>query len=464
MGTQFMKLAVASALVTSIGVLVAPTLSSSASATATATMTTCALPASGTSFGQASPAQEDLNPSAVQAAILYANTHLRASVQIFRNNCKVAQGLLDPVTDSVPYEIFSSTKSVISILTGIALDQHKLALNDAIGKYLPTGAGWGDAAHRAITIRDLLTETAGLRESILAEFASVGTDPNLAQEALAQPIIHTPGTTFDYTQRVPDLLAFVVQRAVGQDLQSFAQTYLFGPIGIPANSYIWLRDRSGNTYGYANLFIPPIQFAKLGLLMQNNGNWRGRQILSTSYISQLRQPTTTNGCYGFLFWVNGGHSCTSANIPATQVVDHEMIPSAPADLFAMVGALQQNNFMIPSLHLTVTWTGALGDTTPNLAGLLSASGGASDLYYNFFRLLMSGVEDQHIADPGPYVSPPEDFDLNPDNFIDPNVLLTDLVTNPDCNVVYCDGTVPTIGLQENGQAAAAYLQGLLTLP
>jgi hypothetical protein len=141
-----------------------------------------------------------------------------------------------------------------------------------------------------------------------------------------------------------------------------------------------------------------------------------------------------------------------------------MIPSAPADLFAMVGALQQNNFMIPSLHLTVTWTGILGDTTPNLAGLLSASGGASDLYYNFFRVLMSGVEDQHIADPGPYVSPPEDFDLKPDNFIDPNVLLTDLVTNPDCNLLYCDGTVPTIGLQENGQAAAAYLQGLLTLP
>ncbi len=114
---------------------------------------------------------------------------------------------------------------------------------------------------------------------------------------------------------------------MGQDLQAFAQTNLFGRIGIPADSYIWLRDRSGNTYGYANLFIPPIQFAKLGLLMQNNGNWNGRQILSTTYISQLRQPTTTNGCYGFLFWVNGGTTCTSANIPAAQVVDNEMIPS-----------------------------------------------------------------------------------------------------------------------------------------
>jgi CubicO group peptidase (beta-lactamase class C family) len=453
-----------SAVLLSAGLGMNATTAAGAVSAAVAPMSTCALPSSGQSFGNATPAQEDLNPAAVQQAILYAETHLRASVQIFRNNCKVAQGLLDPVTNDIPYEIFSSTKSVISMLTGIAYQQHRLALSDPIGMFLPTGPGWGDAAHRAITIRDLLTETAGLRESILTEFASVGTDPNIVQEALAQPLVHTPGTTFDYTQRVPDLLAYVVQRAVGQDLQAFAQKYLFGPVGIPANSYIWLRDRSGNTYGYANLFIPPTQFAKLGLLMQNDGNWNGQQIISTDYIAQLRAPTSTNGCYGFLFWVNGGSPCVSANIPAVQAVDHEMIPSAPVDLFAMVGALQQNNFMIPSLHMTVTWTGVLGDTTRNLAGLLSASGAASNLYYNFFRILMSGVEDQHIADPGPFVSPPEDFDLNPANYINPSVLLTDLVTNPNCNVLFCDGTVPTQGLFENGQAASAYIQGLLRQP
>ncbi len=464
MRNRFVTITVAAAMLAGAAVCLSPVVASAATPPEVAPMTNCALPASGLMFGQATPAQEDLNPIPVQEAIAYAETHLRASVQIFRNNCKIAQGLLDPVTNDVPYEIFSATKSVISILTGIAYDQHKLALSDPIGKYLPTGPGWGDAAHRAITIRDLLTETAGLRESILTEFASVGTDPNIAQEALAQPLVHRPGTTFDYTQRVPDLLAYVIQRAVGQDLQAFAQTYLFGPIGIPVNSYIWLRDRSGNTYGYANLFIPPTQFAKLGLLMQNDGNWNGRQILSPNYIEQLRQPTATNGCYGFLFWVNGGTSCESANIPAAQIVDHELIPSAPSDLFAMVGALQQNNFMIPSLHMTVTWTGVLGDTTPNLAGLLSASGAGSDLYYNFFRILMSGVEDQHIPDPGPYVSPPEDFDLNPNNYINPNILLTDLVTNPTCNVLFCDGVVATQGVAENGQAVTRYVQGLLRQP
>jgi hypothetical protein len=183
--------------------------------------------------------------------------------------------------------------------------------------------------------------------------------------------------------------------------------------------------------------MPPVHFAKLGLLMQHDGLWGGRRLLSSAYISMLRTPTATNGCYGFLFWVNGGKTCTSANIPAAQTVDGQLISSAPKDLYAMVGALQQNNFIIPSLHMTVTWTGVLGDTSVNLAGVLSASGTGSDLYYNFFRLLMRGVQDQHIVDPGPFTTPPLDLDINPINYLSPAVLLRDLAPNAHCNILIC---------------------------
>jgi CubicO group peptidase (beta-lactamase class C family) len=431
------RLIVASLMVVTVVVpIVTTNHSAEAAAADVPTPKTCALPAGGTTFETATPAQEDLDPAAVDQALLYAETHLRTSVQIFRNNCLVGSSLLNTVTSNVPWEIFSATKSVVSILTGIAYDEHKLELDDPIGNYLPVGPGWGDAAHRAITIRDLLTETAGIRESILAEFASIGTDPNIAQEALAQPITHAPGTHFEYSQRDVDLLAYVVQRAVGEDLQAFAQQYLFGPIGIPAGSYIWLRDRSGNTYGYADLFIPPTQFAKLGLLLQNDGVWRGTRIVSSSYIQQAVANSPMNPCYGFLFWHNGGDSCTGANIPAAETVSGPLIGSAPPDLFAMVGALQQNNFMIPSLHMTVTWTGILGDTAPNLSVFLSA-GPTSNLYYNFFQLLMAGVLDVTVPNPGPYTTPPLDLDINPLNYLSPFELLTDYFPNTTCNIILC---------------------------
>jgi CubicO group peptidase (beta-lactamase class C family) len=268
------------------------------------------------------------------------------------------------------------------------------------------------------------------------------------------------GTRFEYSQRAADLLAYVVQRAVGQDLQTFAQRNLFDPIGVPSDGYFWLRDRSGNTYGYAHLFIAPKHYARLGLLMQNDGTWNGQRVLSTDYIDQLREPTSTNGCYGFMFWVNAGQPCIGANIPKAQTVRHRMITSAPKDLYAMVGALQQNNFVIPSLDMTVSWTGAFGDTSLNLSDLASASPGA-DLYHNFFRILMGGVTDVHVPDPGQYQSPPLDLDIDPTNYADPRVLLTDLAPHPSCNVLFCDGTIPTKGLLQNGEAILGSVRGVL---
>ncbi|MCO5613622.1 hypothetical protein L7F22_067900 [Adiantum nelumboides] len=417
----------------------------------------CQLPENGAAFSVADPSDVNLDPIIVQKAITYASTHNRLSVQIFRNNCKVATSILDPLTDEVPFNVFSSTKSVISILTGMAYDQGKLHLDDAIDKYLPKGPGWGDAAHRNITIRNLLTETAGLREAILAEFASVLIDPNVAQEALAQPLQHTPGTHFEYTQRVPDLLSFVVQQAIGQDLQAFAQDHLFGPIGIPKNGYFWLHDRSGITYGYAHLFIKPSDFAKLGLFMQNGGEWNGKRLLSKDYIQKATAPSPQNPCYSFLFWNNEGQPCTAANIPSTETLNRRAIPPAPKDAYAMVGALQQNNFIIPSLNMTVTWTGVFGDYTSDPPQFLSASPGP--LYWDFFEILMRAVKDVNVPDAGPYVSPPLDLDFNPSNYLSVPVLLKDLFPSKFCNVVFCQSTIPIQGLIENIQSIVGTVLG-----
>lgn len=419
------------ALVASLAIAAAPT----APAAAATTQKRCALPTPGAPFATARPDQVAIDQKAVDAALLYAQTHLRTSVKIFRHNCKIGEGLLDPVTENVPMELFSSTKSIVSLVTGIAYDHGKLGLDDPIGRYLPKGLG--DAAHRRITIRNLLTETSGLDQAILSEFATILLDPDVSQQAMALPLTHQPGTHFAYSQRTPDLLAYVVQRAVGQDFQAYAQKMLFDPIGIPRSSYFWLRDRKGNTYGYANLFMPTKQFAKLGLLAQHGGKWGTKRVVSSRYLSAASRPTKTNGCYGFLFWVNGGSSCTSASIPKAQTIKGEMVASAPDDMYAMVGALQQNNFIIPSLDMTVTWTGALGDTSLNLAGILSASPAASDLYYNFFRLLMRGVRDVKVPDPGPFKTPPLQLDINPKNYLSLSVLLSGLVPSKHCNLIFC---------------------------
>jgi len=376
----------------------------------------CALPEGTAPVARSTPDAQDLDPEAVQEAIAFALERNRFSVKIHRHGCLVGESPLDPITDRLPYEVFSSTKSVNSMLVGIARDRGLLDLDAPIDVYLPEGLG--DAEHRALTIRQILSQNTGLTASIFGEAGTVGTDTDIVQKALALPFEHQPGTWFEYAQNPLDLLPFLVEQVTGEDYQEFAQRELFGPIGIPRDHWSWERDRSGHTYGYAWLVIPSADYARLGLLLENEGSWNGQQILSSDYIDQLRVPTPTNGCYGFLFWVNGGDTCVTATAGfERRELDRRFIPSAPPDLYGMVGAFQQVNFVIPSLDMVVSMYGFGGDRDLDPNTLASALGG--DLFHEFFRILMRGVRDQQIADPGPYPSdgpnldPADDFDADP---------------------------------------------------
>ncbi|MEV5840314.1 serine hydrolase, partial [Nocardia sp. NPDC052112] len=175
-----------------------------------------------------------------------------------------------------------------------------------------------------------------------------------ARRAVGQP----PGAAFSYSERDVDLLAYVIELAVGEPLQQFAQRELFDPLGIERGDYYWARDRAGHTYGYAHLMIPPNDFAKLGLLVSNNGRWGTRQLVSETYLRMARQPSPANKCFGYLLWIGLGCSET----PGFQ----------PADVYFMVGLGMQNVFIVPSLDLTVVWTGVFGSVSnQGIAGALA---------------------------------------------------------------------------------------------
>lgn len=383
-----------------------------------------------------------MDKQVVDRAIAFAASRLRTNVQIYRNNCLVGSGPFNGVSGDLPWQLWSSTKSIVSMLAGVAYTQGKLALDAPIGTYLP--AARGDAAHRAITVRQLLTQTSGLQQSVVAEGLTgvLDIDPNIVEQALALPLQHAPGTYFEYTQHGPDLLAYVVERAVGQDLQVFAQQHLFDLIGIGTHDYYWARDRSGNSYGYAFMFMPPNDYSRLGLLMLDGGRWNGRRIIAADYIDRLRSPSSTNPCYGYLFWTN--HTpCIGPSIPSRQTTGAALLSGLPPDAYAMVGFLNQNNFIVPSLGLLVSWNGFLVDVSPDPSTLIRASQN-SELYHDFVRTLAPAFDDVRLPDIGPY-RPSINLDVDPTQFINPNVLLGGLGFGPyapkECSESSC-GTTP----------------------
>ncbi|WP_378736288.1 serine hydrolase domain-containing protein [Nocardia brasiliensis] len=378
---------------------------------------------SGREFARATPEQVGLDSDRLADALTFAATRNRLNVQVFRHNCLIGEGPTNKQTGNVAWNIWSATKSVVSVLAGMAWDQGKLDIYAPIDRYLPPGLG--DAQHRSITVENLLTETSGMKVGVLTEGVTgvVPIDPNSAVQALGVPLDNPPGTVFSYSQRNVDLLSYVIELAIGEPFQQFAQRELFDPLGIYRGDYYWARDRAGHTYGYAHLLIPPNDFAKLGLLVSNDGRWGEQQLVSTRYLRQARQPSQANKCYGYLFWLGPG-CAESASI-------------LPTDVYMMAGLGMQNVFIMPSLDLTVVWTGFYGNISRH--GLTGTIQNTAELPYQFFRKVFAAFQEPPFPDPGPYVEPP--VRLNPSQFVDVNFVRAVFgdgpFAYPGCNVLTC---------------------------
>ncbi len=375
-------------------ITVALALAAAGAAPASATLR-CELPLlPGQPFTVAWPGAVDLDGAALQQAVDYAAAHNSYSVRVYRHNCLAAKSSLDVLTENVPNNVWSTTKGVVSMLAGRAEKLGKLSLDDPIGKYLPQA----DAAHAAITIRQLLTQSSGLHFVWTPELLGIPDDE--VQYTLDLPFDYERGTHFDYGQTTITLLARVIQEAVGQDLQDFAHEQLFAPIGIERD-WSWSRDRAGNTKGWADLSIAPSDLGRLGHVMLNQGRWRDLQLLRREYVKNASTPSLTNPYYGFLYWLNASdHGYTVAFPGARAIEDRYMFESAPHDLYAFVGFRDQLIFVIPSLDMVIVRTGEPGNTEGNEQQLVTADSG--EWHHEFFRMLMRSVKDVRYSDPGPY--------------------------------------------------------------
>ncbi|CAH0025251.1 unnamed protein product [Clonostachys rhizophaga] len=162
-------------LITLLAVWLLALVSVSLSAALQAPLRQCNLPLGDKPFATATPEEVGLSADEVAAALAYANLHGRFAVHIFRNNCLV--GRVDALTDNIPVQIFSVTKSITASWTL------------TVGDYLPEAPSWGDAAHRAILVRQILTETSGTQEAILSELLTVGIDSSAVLEVHGPPLV-----------------------------------------------------------------------------------------------------------------------------------------------------------------------------------------------------------------------------------------------------------------------------------
>ena len=214
------------------------------------------------------------------------------------------------------HTVQSVTKSVTSLLTGIAVDQGRLSVGDRVVDFFPSYQPIAnlDDRKRAMTVRDLLMMETGLAWSEASYTGSPLQRLNDCQcdwlrFVLDWPMRESPGTRWEYVSGGVIVLGGIVGAATGQRIDLMAADRLLGPLGMQATSWISGLP-NGLPHSGGGLYLRPRDMAKIGQLVADGGRWRGNQIVSESWIRESVQPRLLNvrtfgalqADYGYLWW------------------------------------------------------------------------------------------------------------------------------------------------------------------
>ena len=326
-----------------------------------------------------------MDAAKVQDAIDYATTQSSFAVRVYRHGCLVGEDRSAAVNRNSTYESYSMAKSVTSLIFGRAMSLGYISPDDLVGSLVPEA----DGPHGKITMRDLLTMSSGLHWNGARDY-NVFTMPDRVHDALTLEVVHPAGTYFEYAQSPVALLAHAVGRAAGEDVQQFLQRELLDHLGIGAGDWSWGRDPAGNIQGFYGAMMTADDYGRLGELLRRGGVWRGRRLLSRQFVREALSPSTTNGCYGYLIWVNGGTPCIGPTISERPVENTRDFPSMPADMYSFAGLFGQRVTVFPSLGILLVRTGQ----DPGLVPATDANW-EEELY----KRVLGSVTDQQV-EPG----------------------------------------------------------------
>jgi CubicO group peptidase (beta-lactamase class C family) len=276
--------------------------------------------------GSAAAAAPSLSLVNLQANLAERTPSLRALV-IARGNCIAFEYYGKNVRAETQSPVYSVTKSVLSILIGIAIDEGYLRLDQKLSEILPQAFDENtDPLAADITVRDVLTKTEGFAETGPGDFKVSDAAPGkerMWRSMLSRRVKYPRGTHFRYDGIGSDLLSVVLSKAIKQDAGDFAKRKLFDPLGIA--NYAWYADSEGYLHGEIGLHLTARDMAKIGILYLQHGRWGDTQIVSADYV----QDSTTrhndggpplNAGYGYQWWISKNGNVFFASGKMSQMI------------------------------------------------------------------------------------------------------------------------------------------------
>lgn len=228
------------------------------------------------------------------------------SLLIQQNDQLVLERYFDGQSAGSAMNTKSASKSIISLLVGIAVDQGLIgSIDEPIHPYFPEYFETiSDSLKRSITIKDLLTMRSGLETTSFHNYGRWVVSDDWVGFTLEQPMVDEPGEGMEYSTGTSHLLSVMIERESGMSTREFANQYLFGPMDI--NPGGWQQDPQGYYFGGNNLALRPSDMLKIGQMVLNGGTYQGRRIISNEWLEQSFQTYTRSEYnpydYGYMWW------------------------------------------------------------------------------------------------------------------------------------------------------------------
>jgi CubicO group peptidase (beta-lactamase class C family) len=305
------------------------------------------------------PEAVGMNSEKLAQAIEYAATPAFKTdgVAVIRKGHIVAEAYLGGFKQNSVHVSHSMAKSFTSTLIGIAIDKGLIeSVDEKLCRFYPEWDCEDTKDLRSkITIRHAMTLTTGLEwyedwsrwDPSTNDALKMGASGRFVTYMAERKGLYEPGQRFVYSTGDPMLLTKVIQEAAGMSAFDFADDNLFGPLNII--KVRWDRDMDGYTATAWGLYTTVRDFAKLGYLFLNKGNWDGRQVVSEAWVEQSTRTDRSVRmweAYGYLWHVNLPYRLSQQFHKSPVSRD-----ALPADSYMAEGVLGQTIVIIPSKDL-----------------------------------------------------------------------------------------------------------------
>lgn len=215
------------------------------------------------------------------------------SFLVIRQDSILFESYRDGWNDTLTSNLYSATKTIVGLLTGIALDEGKIrSLDDPVSRYLPA---YTKGRQADVTLRHLLTMSGGMAwDEAYASLFSVTTHGyygnDLYDLVTGLEVTDTPGVQYSYRSGETQLLAFVLEAATGQTLSKYAEKKLWKPMQAERDAY-WLLDKeNGDEKAFCCFHTTARDAARFGRLLLRHGDWNGRPLVSRTYMDEMMRP------------------------------------------------------------------------------------------------------------------------------------------------------------------------------